>query len=151
MSLKEQIAANKKAFAETGNLFGLEKMPRKESDPGSYEALWHILSNLCDAAWETGCKVSSSPIAAEGGDALWALHLPTGEAVCISRGITAHPGLLADMIQNFINLGYEDMPGFKQGDISRTMIPTMVASIPRTSTCACPFSTRGSSSPGRVV
>ena len=117
MSLKERIEANKKAFAETGNLFGLEKMPRKEGDPGSYEALWHILSNLCDAAWETGCKVSSSPIAAEGGDALWALHLPTGEAVCISRGITAHPGLLADMIQNFINLGYEDMPGFKQGDI----------------------------------
>jgi N-methylhydantoinase B/oxoprolinase/acetone carboxylase alpha subunit len=117
MSLKEQIEANKKAFAETGNLFGLEKMPRKEGDPGSYEALWHILSNLCDAAWETGCKVSSSPIAAEGGDALWALHLPTGEAVCISRGITAHPGLLADMIQNFIDLGYEDMPGFNQGDI----------------------------------
>jgi N-methylhydantoinase B/oxoprolinase/acetone carboxylase alpha subunit len=117
MSLKEQIVANEKAFAETGNLFGLEKMPRKESDPGSYEALWHILSNLCDAAWQTGCKVSSSPIAAEGGDALWALHLPTGEAVCISRGITAHPGLLADMIQNFINLGYEDLPGFKQGDI----------------------------------
>jgi len=117
MSLKEQIAANNKAFAETGNLFGLEKMPRKEGDPGSYEALWHILSNLCDAAWETGCKVSSSPIAAEGGDALWALHLPTGEAVCISRGITAHPGLLADMIQNFINLGYEDLPGFHQGDI----------------------------------
>ena len=117
MSLKERIEANKKAFAETGNLFGLEKMPRKEGDPGSYEALWHILSNLCDAAWETGCKVSSSPIAAEGGDALWALHLPTGEAVCISRGITAHPGLLADMIQNFINLGYEDLPGFHQGDI----------------------------------
>ena len=117
MSLKERIAANEKAFAETGNLFGLEKMPRKEGDPGSYEALWHILSNLCDAAWQTGCKVSSSPIAAEGGDALWALHLPTGEAVCVSRGITAHPGLLADMIQNFINLGYEDLPGFKQGDI----------------------------------
>ena len=98
LSLKEQVAANKKAFAETGNLFGLEAMPRKAGDPGSYEALWHILSNLCDAAWETGCKVSSSPIAAEGGDALWALHLSTGEAVCISRGITAHPGLLAGVV-----------------------------------------------------
>jgi len=117
LSLKERIAANKEAFEKTGHLFGLTTMPRKESDPGSYEALWHILSNLCDAAWETGCKVSSSPIAAEGGDALWALHLATGEAVCISRGITAHPGLLADMIQNFINLGYEKLPGFRQGDI----------------------------------
>jgi len=61
--------------------------------------------------------VSSSPIAAEGGDALWGLHTTTGEAICVSRGITAHPGLLADMIANFIKLGYEDYPGFHQGDI----------------------------------
>jgi acetone carboxylase alpha subunit len=116
-SLKEQLRADEKAFEETGHLFGLEKLERKESDPGTYEAVWHILSNLCDAAWSTGCKVSSSPIAAEGGDALWALHVPTGEAICTSRGITAHPGLLADMVRNFIELGYEEYPGFKQGDI----------------------------------
>jgi N-methylhydantoinase B/oxoprolinase/acetone carboxylase alpha subunit len=117
LSLKEQIRANDEAFQKTGHLFGLEKLQRKESDPGTYEAVWHILSNLCNAAWAVGCKVSSSPIAAEGGDALWALHTPTSEAICISRGITAHPGLLADMVRNFIELGYEDYPGFKQGDI----------------------------------
>ncbi|MFQ5699935.1 MAG: hydantoinase B/oxoprolinase family protein [Myxococcota bacterium] len=117
LSLVEQLRSNDEAFAQTGCLFGLEKLTRKAQDPGSYEALWHILSNLCNTAWETGCKVSSSPIAAEGGDALWALHLPTGEAICVSRGITAHPGLLADLIRNFIELGYEDMPGFHPGDI----------------------------------
>ncbi|MFP6600353.1 MAG: hydantoinase B/oxoprolinase family protein [Deltaproteobacteria bacterium] len=115
--LKEQLGINDKALAESGHLFGLESLTRKESDPGTYEAVWHILSSLCNAAWSVGCKVSSSPIAAEGGDALWALNLPTGEAVCVSRGITAHPGLLADMIRNFIELGYEDYPGFHQGDI----------------------------------
>lgn len=117
LSLKDRLKINDEAFADSGHLFGLDKLPRKESDPGTYEAVWHILSNLCNAAWEVGCKVSSSPIAAEGGDALWALHLPTGEAICVSRGITAHPGLLADMIRNFIELGYEDYPGFQQGDI----------------------------------
>lgn len=117
LSLIEQLRANDAAFERTGNLFGLESLKRKESDPGSYEALWHVLSNLCNMAWEVGCKVSSSPIASEGGDALWALHLPTGEAICVSRGITAHPGLLADMVRNFIELGYEEYPGFKQGDI----------------------------------
>ncbi len=116
-SLKDQIKSNDDVFKETGNLFGLERLKRKETDPGTYEAVWHILSNLCNAAWATGCKVSSSPIAAEGGDALWALHTPTGEAICISRGISAHAGLLADMIKNFIDLGYEEYPGFKQGDI----------------------------------
>jgi N-methylhydantoinase B/oxoprolinase/acetone carboxylase alpha subunit len=117
LSLKERIAANTDAFAKTGYLFGLESLELKESDPGTYEAVWHILSNACDAAWATGCKVSSSPIAAEGGDALWGLHTPTGEAICISRGISAHAGLLSDMIKNFIDADYETYPGFKQGDI----------------------------------
>ncbi len=115
--LAEQLKANDKVFKKSGHLFDLDHLKRKEEDPGTYEALWHILSNMCNIAWEVGCKVSSSPIAVEGGDALWALHLPTGEAICVSRGITAHPGLLADMIRNFIDLGYEDMPGFAQGDI----------------------------------
>jgi N-methylhydantoinase B/oxoprolinase/acetone carboxylase alpha subunit len=117
LRLKDQLRAHDEAFAKTGHLFGLSRLARKEGDPGTYEAVWHILSNLCNAAWSVGCKVSSSPIAAEGGDALWALHTPTGEAICISRGITAHPGLLADMIRNFIELGYEEYPGFHQGDI----------------------------------
>ncbi len=116
-ALSEQINKHDKALAKTGHLFGLDRLKRKEEDPGGYEALWHILSNLCNVAWEVGCKVSSSPIAVEGGDALWALHLPTGEAVCVSRGITAHPGLLADMIRSLIQMGYEDLPGFHDGDI----------------------------------
>ena len=116
-SLLDEMKANDEAFKQTGHLFGLERLARKESDPGTYEAVWHILSNICNAAWTTGCKVSSSPIAAEGGDALWGLHTSTGEAICISRGISAHAGLLSDMIKNFISLGYQENPGFKQGDI----------------------------------
>jgi len=117
LSLIDQLKANEEAFKKTGHLFGLEQLSRKEGDPGTYEAVWHILSNICHAAWATGCKVSSSPIAAEGGDALWGLHTPTGEAIVISRGISAHAGLLSDMIKNFITHGYEEYPGFKQGDI----------------------------------
>ncbi len=115
--LQQRLRDDAAAFELSGCLFGLERLRCKEQDPGTYEALWHILSNLCNTAWITGCKVSSSPIAAEGGDALWGLHLPTGEAICVSRGITAHPGLLADMIRSFIELGYEEYPGFSQGDI----------------------------------
>ncbi len=114
LSLQDQLRANDEAFAKTGHVFGLDKLARKASDPGTYEAVSHILSNLCNAAWSVGCKVSSSPIAAEGGDALWALHTPTGEAICVSRGITAHPGLLAAMVRNFIELGYEDYPEDRQ-------------------------------------
>lgn len=117
LSLKQQLEANEELFEKTGHLFGYEKLARKESDPGTYEAVWHILSSICNAGWSVGCMASTSPVAAEGGDALWGLHTPTGEAICVSRGITAHPGLLADMIKNFIRLGYEDYPGFNNGDI----------------------------------
>jgi N-methylhydantoinase B/oxoprolinase/acetone carboxylase alpha subunit len=116
-TLLEQIQENDALLARTGHLFGLERLHRKETDPGTYEAVWHILSHICNAAWSIGCMASTSPVAAEGGDALWALHTPTGEVICVSRGITAHAGLLAEMVRNFICLGYEEYPGFENGDI----------------------------------
>lgn len=117
MSLKEQLALNDKLFKETGSMFGLTKMKRKQQDPGTYEAAWHILLNICNTGWVVGCKVSSSPAAAEGGDAVWALHVPTGEAICTSRGIISHPGLLSQLIRSYIESDYEVNPGFRPGDI----------------------------------
>lgn len=116
-ALQDQLAENERLFDKTGHLFGLEDLKRKQEDPGTYEAVWHILLNICDTAWAVGCRVSASAIAVEGGDALWALHLPTGEAVATSRGITAHPGLLSHFIRSLVELGYEDDPGIKHGDI----------------------------------
>ncbi len=115
--LKDLLAENDRLFQETGHLFGLEELPRKQDDPGRYEAVWHILLNVCNTAWAVGCRVSSSAIAVEGGDALWALHLPTGEAVCTSKGITAHPGLLSLFVRSLIEMGYQDDPGIRPGDI----------------------------------
>jgi N-methylhydantoinase B/oxoprolinase/acetone carboxylase alpha subunit len=116
-TLKEQLTTNAKLFEQTGCMFGLEKLRRKQEDPGTYEAVWHILLNICNTGWDVGCKVSASAIAAEGGDALWALHLPTGEAICISKGITAHPGLLSLFVRSLIEHGYEENPGIRHGDI----------------------------------
>jgi N-methylhydantoinase B/oxoprolinase/acetone carboxylase alpha subunit len=116
-TLKEQLAENDRLLETTGHLFGLERLRRKREDPGTYEAVWHILLNVCNAGWQVGCKVSASAIAAEGGDALWALHLPTGEAICTSRGITAHPGLLSLFVRSLIEHAYEENPGFRPGDI----------------------------------
>src|SRR4249920_520596 len=93
-TLKERLVENERRFKDTGSMFGLTELKRKAEDPGRYEAVWHILMNICNTAWDVGCRVSSSAIAVDGGDALWGLHLPTGEAVSISKGITAHPGLL---------------------------------------------------------
>src|SRR5437773_7628793 len=110
-TVKDELKRNELLFQETSCLFGLQDLRRKAEDPGKYEAVWHILLNICNTAWAVGCRVSSSPIAVEGADALWALHLPTGEAVATSKGITAHPGLLSMFIRSLIELGYEQTPG----------------------------------------
>jgi acetone carboxylase, alpha subunit len=115
--LRGRVAENDRLLRETGCLFGLETLARKHEDPGTYEAVWHILLNICNTGWTVGCKVSSSPVAAEGGDALWSLHLPTGEAVCTSKGIVSHPGLLSLLLRRYIEQGYEENPGFRPGDI----------------------------------
>ena len=117
MLLKDQLEENDRLLAETGHMFGLANLTRKEQDPGTYEALWQILLNVCSMAWTVGCKVSSSPVAVEGGDALWSIHLPTGEAVACSRGIVSHPGLLSLLIRSYIEADYEISPGFHSGDI----------------------------------
>ena len=116
-TVKDELRRNELLFQETGCLFGLQDLKRKAEDPGKYEAVWHIMLNICNTAWAVGCRVSASPIAVEGGDALWALHLPTGEAVATSKGITAHPGLLAAFIRSLIELDYETKPGIRPGDV----------------------------------
>jgi N-methylhydantoinase B/oxoprolinase/acetone carboxylase alpha subunit len=116
-TLKDRLAEHDGLFERTGHLFGLESLPRKEEDPGKYEAVWHILLNICNSGWAVGCQVSASPIAVEGGDAMWTLHLPTGECICTSRGITGHVGMLASFVRALIEHGYEDDPGITPGDI----------------------------------
>jgi N-methylhydantoinase B/oxoprolinase/acetone carboxylase alpha subunit len=116
-TLKQKLAENDRLLDETGHLFGLAQMPRKQEDPGIYEAVWNILLNICNTAWVVGCKVSSSVAAAEGGDALWSLHVPTGEAICTSKGILSHTGLLSLLPRSYIEEGYEEDPGFRPGDV----------------------------------
>ena len=117
MVLKELLVENDRLFAETGHLFGLTELARKAEDPGTYESIWQIMLNICNTAWAVGCRVSSSAIAVEGGDALWGLHLSTGEAVATSRGIKAPPGLLSLFVRSLLELGYEAEPGIRPGDI----------------------------------
>ncbi|HET9477155.1 MAG TPA: hydantoinase B/oxoprolinase family protein [Dehalococcoidia bacterium] len=116
-TLKDQLGENERVYMETGHLFGLRDLARKQEDPGTYEAVYQILLNICNTGWAVGCQVSSSPIAVEGGDAMWSLNLPTGECVCTSRGITGHTGMLAAFIKSLVENDYEDLPGFKPGDI----------------------------------
>ncbi len=101
-TLKGQLAENERIYRETGHLFGLQELSRKQQDPGTYEAVYQILLNICNTGWAVGCQVSSSPIAVEGGDAMWSLNLPTGECVCTSRGITGHTGMLAAFIRSLV-------------------------------------------------
>ncbi len=117
LSLKAQLEDNDQLYRETGYLFGLKELKRKQQDPGTYEAVYQILLNILNTGWAVGRQVSSSPLAVEGGDAMWTLNLPTGECVCTSRGITGHTGMLAAFLRSVVENDYETTPGIKPGDI----------------------------------
>ena len=79
------VAEMARQLAETGRRIDpvLEELLPRGRDDHLSEAVWHILSNICNAGWSVGCMASTSPVAAEGGDALWALHTPTGAAISL--------------------------------------------------------------------
>ena len=139
LKLRDQLKAQRQGLQKTGNLFGLEQPEAQGGGPRAPTRRSGTSSRTCaTSAWETGCKVSSSPIAVEGGDALWALHLPTGEAICVSRGITAHPGLLADDDPELHrDSATRTSRASSRATSSRTTIPTTAASTRRTSIRPC--------------
>ncbi|MFA4835196.1 MAG: hydantoinase B/oxoprolinase family protein [Dehalococcoidia bacterium] len=116
MSLKEQLEENDRLFEETGYVFGLGELSRKEEDPTKYWTVKSILSGIMNNAWNLAIKVSTSPLA-EAGDCMLMLLTPTGETICASHGIQAHMLCPTFAVRDLIMHDYEEDPGIEPGDI----------------------------------
>ena len=66
LSLQDQLRANDEAFANTGHVFGLDKLTRKASDPGTYLSTVAVLAAVVLAASYLPARhaVKIDPIAA---------------------------------------------------------------------------------------
>ena len=88
-TLKSRLQENERLLRETGHLFGMQSLKRKREDPGTYEAVWHILLNGMNAAWDIGCKVSASPVAADLGKSVPISHSNSSSGASGWDGIPA--------------------------------------------------------------
>jgi N-methylhydantoinase B/oxoprolinase/acetone carboxylase alpha subunit len=93
-----------------------EELELKERDPISFELLYSKIVQSVTSAHEVARLVSASPMSRELGEIIFGLYTPEGDAVALSRGLLIHVHTMSRMIKWMIEHGYEDDPGFAEGD-----------------------------------
>ena len=68
------------------------------------------------SAHEVAKLVSASPMTRELGEIIFGLYTPEGDAVVLSKGLLIHIHTMSRMIKWMIANGYEEDPGFAEGD-----------------------------------
>ncbi len=114
MSLKDRLLERDRRMAELGRYE--EKLELKERDPIRFELLYSKMVESVTSAHEVARRVSASPMSRELGEIIFGLYTPEGDAVALSRGLLIHVKTMSRMIKWMIENGYEDDPGFAEGD-----------------------------------
>ncbi|HUZ29942.1 MAG TPA: hydantoinase B/oxoprolinase family protein, partial [Solirubrobacteraceae bacterium] len=112
--LQEQLRERDRRVAELGRYE--EKLELKEGDPIRFELLYSKMVQSVTSAHEVARLVSASPMSRELGEIIFGLYTPEGDAVALSRGLLIHVHTMSRMIKWMIEHGYEDDPGFAEGD-----------------------------------
>lgn len=113
-SLLERLNERNRRISELGRYE--EKLELKARDPISFELLYSKLVQSVTSAHEVARMVSASPMSRELGEIIFGLYTPEGDAVALSRGLLIHIHTMSRMIKWMIEHGYEDDPGFAEGD-----------------------------------
>ncbi len=88
-----------------------------EQDTIKWEVLYTRLLGIVNEGRDTGRLISASPTVREFGECVFCIFTPEGEVAAFSRGILLHFASFAASIRWMIANGYEDDPGFHEGDI----------------------------------
>ena len=112
--LQEQLRERDRRVTELGRYE--EKLELKEGDPIRFELLYSKIVQSVTSAHEVARLVSASPMSRELGEIIFGLYTPEGDAVALSRGLLIHVHTMSRMIKWMIEQGYEDDPGFAEGD-----------------------------------
>ena len=117
LNLKRRIDEQRELFEQTGHLYGLASLPLSESDPPRFDVFqWRLISAV-NAARETSKHVSGSPAAVGMSELCDLIALPEGDVIACSFGLAGHIGAFPVIIRSLAELGYEENPGIKDGDI----------------------------------
>ena len=119
-TLKETVDEREQLFKETGHAYGLEKLELVESDPATFMRFQMRLVAACINSRESAKLISSNPMSVIQGELLFMLANPEGDVVSASYGLCGHIQAFPTMIGNIADLGFEDDPEIKEGDIFST-------------------------------
>jgi N-methylhydantoinase B/oxoprolinase/acetone carboxylase alpha subunit len=113
-SLLERLNERNRRVSELGRYE--EKLELKARDPIGFELLYSKIVQSVTSAHEVARLVSASPMSRELGEIIFGLYTPEGDAVALSRGLLIHVHTMSRMIKWMIEHGYEEDPGFAEGD-----------------------------------
>lgn len=122
-TLKEVLADKDRLFADTGCIYAMEELELVEADPATVMKFQMRLVAACTNARETAKLVSASPVALQMGEVLFMVATPEGDVVSSSHGLIGHIQCIPFIVRSIIDLGFEEKPGIRDGDIFSTNDP----------------------------
>jgi len=122
-TLKEMLEEKDRLFGESGHIYGLDRLELVEEDPAKLMRFQMRLLAACINAKETGKLISASPTALAMGELLFMLATSEGDVVCASHGLMGQIQCVPFILRSIVELGFEDEPGIREGDIFSTNDP----------------------------
>jgi len=119
-TLEQAVEEKQRAFKETGYAYGLDELELVEDDPVEFMRLQLRLVAACINARETAKLISANPVALLQGELLFMLANPEGDCVAASYGLAGHIQSFPFILRSIAELGFEDDPGIRPGDIFST-------------------------------
>jgi len=119
-TLKQAVDDKDRLFRETGHLYGLDKLELMENDPAKFMRFQLNLVAACVTAMETAKVITASPAGLMLGELLFMIANPEGEVISGSYGLIGHIQSPPYVIRHMAELGFEENPGIKDGDIFAT-------------------------------
>jgi len=122
-TLKEAVDERTKLFDETGHCYGLEKLELIEDDPAKFMRFQMRLVAASVDAREKAKLITANPASLIMGELLFMLANPEGDCISASYGLFGHIQCFPFIIRSIANLGFEEDPGIKEGDVFATNDP----------------------------
>jgi len=119
-TLKEAVDERDRLFKETGHYYGLEKLELTEEDPAKFMRFQMRLVAACVNAREQAKLITANPVALIMGELMFMIANPEGDCVAASFGLQGHIQSFPSIVRFIADLGFEDDPGIREGDIFAT-------------------------------
>jgi len=122
-TLKQAVEERGRLFGQTGHIYGLENLDLIEEDPARFMSFQLRMVAACVNARETAKWIAASPTSLVMGELVFMLATPEGDVVSASQGLIGHVQSVPFIIRSIAELGFEEEPAIREGDIFSTNDP----------------------------